>query len=329
MLGGALLLALGCARRGSPVGAEDAGDGGYRLVGSLAIAGYAEAVRVAGDLAVLAASQGGLVLVDVSDRSAPVLLGQASTTFEATGCAVTPTDSIAYVTDGSAGVRAYRISDPTSPEYLGFMQTTHARDVVAVESVPGQLHHVFVADGEGGFRAGKLEYFPQWQTWFFDEIDHAHPDGHARGLCLADQTIFLAMEEMGLAIYDVTEPGTAVYLGGIDTSGEARAVAAGGGWVYVADWRKGLQVVDVSDPSAPAIVGSFDTEGYSAGVAYHDGRAFVADHAGGVRVFDVTDPAAPREVGYLETPFANDVFVTDSYVYVADRDWGLVIAEEE
>ena len=41
------------------------------------------------------------------------------------------------------------------------------------------------------------------------------------------------------------------------------------------------------------------------------------------------DPTSPVAVGLLETPFANAVLVTDSYVYIADRDWGLVIAEEE
>ena len=53
------------------------------------------------------------------------------------------------------------------------------------------------------------------------------------------------------------------------------------------------------------------------------------DHTGGLRVFDVTDPTAPEPDGYFETPYANSVFVTDTHVFVADRDMGLVILEEE
>ena len=80
---------------------------------------------------------------------------------------------------------------------------------------------------------------------------------------------------------------------------------------------------------SPEIVGSAEMEGLADGIAYRSGKVYVAAHSGGLRVFDVTDPTNPQEAGFLETPFANDVFVTDSYVYVADRDWGLVVAEEE
>jgi hypothetical protein len=76
-------------------------------------------------------------------------------------------------------------------------------------------------------------------------------------------------------------------------------------------------------------VGASPTEGRASGICYHDGLVYVADHVGGLRIFDVRDPESPEPAGYLETSFANDVFVTDSHVYVADRDWGLVVAEEE
>ncbi len=41
---------------------------------------------------------------------------------------------------------------------------------------------------------------------------------------------------------------------------------------------------------------------------------------------DVSDPAQPREVGFYDTPgYAEGVAVSGSYIYVADRDGGLVI----
>ena len=88
-------------------------------------------------------------------------------------------------------------------------------------------------------------------------------------------------------------------------------------------------MVDISDPGNPVVVASADIDGMADGIDYHDGKVFVAAHTGGLKVFDVSDPTDPRATGSLETPFANGVFVTDSYVYVADRDWGLVVAEEE
>jgi hypothetical protein len=317
----------GCAEKGSPV--EPDGAAGYRVVGSLPIAGDAEHVEVDGDLCLVAASQGGLVLVDVSDPAAPAALGRGPTSFESTGCAYAPVDSIAFVTNGTSGILAFDASDPDSLVQLGSGQGQQSRDVVAVEVTPGELHHLFVADGLGGFQVQEFRYLESFQAWFFGELDHDGPYGSARSVCLAGDIALVAMEQLGLWIYDITNLSDVAVVGMVDTPGEARAVAVSGGYAYVADWRAGLQVVDLTHPETPVIAGSAPTEGRASGVCCHDGLAYVADHAGGLRVFDVSDPENPEEAGFLDTPFANDVFVTESYVFVADRDWGLVVAEEE
>jgi hypothetical protein len=326
-------LTWGCARRGSPVAADDGEPPveppGYRLVATLAIEGYAEDIEVAGDLALIAASQGGLVLVDVADPANPSYLGTGPTGFSATGCAYAPEDQFGYVTDGSRGAVIYDVADPTVPAEVTYCEGTRTRDVVVVETTPGQLHHVFGADGEGDLRVWEVRYFPQYETWFGNQIAHASATGSARGICLHDTLALLAMEEIGLTIFDVSSPGDPSQIGHVDTPGEARAIAVSDGHAYVADWRQGLMVVDISDPTSPSIVGSAETDGNADGVYHRDGLVFVADHAGGLVVFDVGDPTAPERAGYFETPFANAVFVTDEYVFVADRDWGLVILEED
>jgi len=326
-LGAALALSAGCSRRGNPA---DGGDStGYRIVGTLAVGGYAEDVKVVGDLAVIAAGQEGVVLVDVADPGAPGALGTGPTLYEATGCDYAPTDSLAYVTDGSVGVVAYDVTDPESPVYLTYCQGTRTRDLEIVETTPGLLHHIFAADGEGGFRIWELRYYPGYDAWFGNGVYQADTQGSARGICIHGGTAFVAVEQLGLALFDVTQPDDPVALGTVDTPGEARGVAASAGYAYVADWRAGVQVVDVSNPMEPEIVATIPTPGNAVGVFCHGDNLYVADHTGGVLVFDVTDPLAPEAAGSVETPFANAVFVTDSYVFIADRDWGLVIAEEE
>jgi hypothetical protein len=325
-----LALLWGCARRGSPVAGD--GDGvssGYRLVSTLAIEGYAEDIEVAGDLVLIAASQGGLVLVDVSDPASPAYLGMGPTGFSATGCAYAAEDMFGYVTDGSRGAVIYDVADPVAPAEVTYCEGTRTRDIVVDVVVPGQLHRVYGADGEGDLRIWKVEYFAQYHTWFGSQIGHASATGSARGICLLDTLALLAMEEIGLSIFDVSSPGSPVKIGHVDTPGEARAVAIGGSHAYVADWRQGLTVIDISDPRSPTLVGSAPTDGNAEGVFCRDGEVFVADHAGGLLVFDVSDPGSPTRSGYYETPFANAVWATDDYVFVADRDWGLVILEED
>ena len=321
-----LALVAGCAQKGSPVHAN--GFGGYRVVGSLAVAGYAVDVVTEGSLCILAASQGGLVLVDVSDPASPLYLSKAETPYPVTGCDYLASDSLAFAAIGTPGVSVYDVSDVLNPVFQSNGQGGFSRDVVTREVTPGDYHRVLAADGYG-LKTQECYWYESLETWFFRQAGDFSGSGVSRGICLHGNLALLAKEELGLWIYDVTEGQEVLFVGTVDTPGESRAVAASGDYAYIADWRAGLQVVDMSTPASPEIVGSAEMDGLADGIAYRDGKVFVAAHSGGLRVFDVRDPANPREDGFLSTPFANDVFVTDSYVYVADRDWGLVIAEEE
>jgi hypothetical protein len=323
----ALLLAGGCARRGNP--ADGGNLEGYRIVSTLAVGGYAEDLKVYGDLAVIAAGQQGVVLVGVADPASPALLGVGESVYEATGCDYAPTDSLAYMTDGSVGAVVFDARDPMHPVNLTSCQGTRTRDLEVVEQTPGLLHYIFAADGEGGFRVWELRYYPAYDAWFGNGVYQADTQGSARGVCVRDGIAFVAAEQMGLVMFDVTSPGSPAPLGAVDTPGEARAVAASGQYAFVADWRAGVQVVDVSDPMAPEIVATIDTPGVAAGAFRHGDLLYAACHAGGVVVYDVTDPTAPVAAGVIGTPYANAVFATGAYVFIADRDWGLVVAEEE
>jgi hypothetical protein len=322
-----LALVPGCAQKGNPV--EPPGElGGYRIAGQLALGGYAEDLEVTGDLCLIAASQGGLVFVDVSDPEAPTQLSVAVTRYPATGCSYIASDSLAVVTIGEQGVYLYDVSDLSNPVWLSGGQGGDSRDVITRERTPGVEHDVLIADGYG-LKTQRCYYWEALQQWYLGAGDDAGGMGVSRGICGLGTYALIAREELGLAIFEAADITNVSLVGAVDTPGEARGVAANGSYAYVADWREGLQVVDVSDPANPVIVGSAETDGLANGIAYRDGRVFVASHAGGLEVFDVTDPEDPVAVGHLATPFANEVFATDNYIFVADRDWGLVIAEEE
>jgi hypothetical protein len=326
----ALVTSWGCAERGSPVEPPNGDEpSGYTVVSSLPIVGYAEDIDVVGDIAVVAAGQGGLVVLDLSNPAQPEVAGSYATTFSGVSVSYAPTDSFAYIANGTAGTDVVDVSDPTDPTYMNSISSTRARDVVAVEVTPGASHYVFAADAESGLRIWEFFWDDIFQLWRDRGVDHENTPGSARGVARAGDLVLLAMEEIGLYVFTVTEGGDATLLGTVDTPGEAWAVTVAGDIAYVADWRQGLMVIDISDPANPAIVGSADVGGNAVDVFYRDDLVYVAAHAGGLRVFDVSDPTDPKPAGYVDTPFANGVVVTDSYVYVADRDWGVVVAEEE
>lgn len=322
----------GCARRGSPVEPEDSGTTalGYRLVTKYPVVGYAEGVDVVDNMGLVAAGEGGLVLFDMSVPSDPVHVGTCPTYFTAVACAYVAADSFAYVTDGPEGVQVFDVSRPSEPVQLGSsLESTSGQDVVAVVVTPGELHHIYVADREGGFRIWEFEYDEQFHSWYGYEVSHIGTEGYARGVCLEDGLAFVATGQTGITVCDASDAGNVLELGEVDTPGNARAVAVSGSHAFVADGLGGLAVVDVSEPTAPVLVASFETEDYASDIVYADGRVLVADRDGGLRVFDVTDPADATLVGYVETPYANGICLAGSYIVVADRDWGLVVIEEE
>ena len=110
-------------------------------VGAIPIPG--EAAGVEGSWAYVAAGSAGLLVIDVSSRGAPELVGIYDTPGRATGVAAQ--DSLVYVADGEAGLQIIDVSAPWAPVLAGAYDTEG--EARAVE-VAGDL--AYVADGNGG-----------------------------------------------------------------------------------------------------------------------------------------------------------------------------------
>ncbi len=154
------------------------------------------------------------------------------------------------------------------------------------------------------------------------------PGGPARGVAVSGEYAYVADEDFGLHIIDVSDPAHPAEVGFYDTPGDDFDVAISGGYAYVADGLSGLRVIDVSDPAHPAEVGFYDTPGDAFDVAISGGYAYVADRGAGLRIIDVSDPAHPAEVGFYDTPNqAQGVAVSGGYAYVAVRQAGLRVID--
>ena len=93
----------------------------------------------------MAASLGGVAVVDVTDPTAPQLLGTYATASAANGVLLDGT--VLYVAAGWQGVLALDVSDPAAPYPLGSCDTPgYAYGL----QLSGDL--LLVADGEGGLQ---------------------------------------------------------------------------------------------------------------------------------------------------------------------------------
>ncbi len=139
-------------------------------------------------------------------------------------------------------------------------------------------------------------------------------------MAVAGSYAYVADEDAGLRIIDVSDPAAPFETGFYDTPGYAEGVAVSGSYAYVADSDYGgLVSIDISDPTAPFEAGVYTTPGGARGVAVSGSYAYVAADQYGLPIIDVSDPAAPFEAGSYDTPgFALGVAVSGNYAYVAD-----------
>jgi len=138
------------------------------------------------------------------------------------------------------------------------------------------------------------------------------------GVAVAGNYAYVADDEGGLRIINVSDPAAPSEAGFYDTPGDARGVAVAGNYAYIADHYKGLRIINVTDPAAPSEAGFYDTSWYAKGVAVAGNYAYVAAVGAGLRIINISDPAAPSEVGFYYTPGeALGVAVTGNYAYVA------------
>jgi hypothetical protein len=155
-------------------------------------------------------------------------------------------------------------------------------------------------------------------------------DGGADGFAVAGDTVYLAAQDGGLAIVDVSDPAAPTELGILDFGPGRLAyrVAVGGDSVVFVGLRgNGWAVVDVSDPASPIEV--FD-EPLVAGqdVAWADDVLYVAD-VNGVQTWDVTDPAAPVPLS-IENVLPGStqaVDVAGSYAFATGLTVGLSVID--
>ena len=141
--------------------------------------------------------------------------------------------------------------------------------------------------------------------------------------------LYVAGDDKGLLIFDITNPVNPVCIKQVDTPGVAYGVFASSGYAYVADGDAGLQIIDIEPLGSAYIVGTVDTS-TALGVYATGGYAYVADRYSGLQIIDIDPPESAYIVKTVETPGdSRAVVVSSGYAYVADKDAGLQIIDIE
>ena len=306
----------------------------FHVIGRVPLPSANEGVAALGDYAYVAGGQAGLHVIDISVPGAPVLVATINTTKYAENVEVVRTFAdgvlldMALVVEGTEGITTYDVTDPT--HVVSFEQGTTAVDgnrlVVVEPEAPDEPFTVFLAESWKGVRVftanpdypGVLDYGGVF----------AGTQGFAMGLAERDGYLYVADDEMGLAVLDarILELNQIVLTGWADTPGNALDVVLDGDYAYVADGVEGLAVFRIAAGAAPVKVAQLDLAAYSRSLVVSNGWALLCAADGGVHVVDVSDPEHPSYAGNVPTGYASDLAVTPSgHVLVADRSEGLLV----
>lgn len=256
-----------------------------------------------------------LVIVDVSDRMRPTVMGHTKA-FSDPVEDVTVVDNLAYVAAGESGLQIVDVSDATSPTIKGTYDSPGAASGVHVEG-----ERAYLADGWGGLQV-------------VDVSDSSAPSAlgqvripRALAVRVVGHHAYVAAEEGGLRIVDVSDPTAPAEVGFYPAAGDVNDVAVIKNVAYLAAGGGGLEMVDVTRPSSPQRLGGY-TKPYSKRLRVANGHAFLATERSGLWIVDISSPADPVDVSRFDTIHsANDVDLDGPYAFVATGRSGLQVID--
>ena len=320
-----IILLSHCGKQKDPFQPENP----YYIVSTFSTPGYAHEVYVAGNVAYVVDDQAGVWVVDVSSPEEPTLIttlgdDQSATNVEAIH--ILEENGIALVADYDIGLLIYDVNDIVYPELLNIAFDRDIEGTFGIDN--GDTIFVFAADRNEGFKVNRYEKAngEDWNWFFYTFFKRiAFPYGDVLDVVATEEYAFVANDHIGLEIIDLSLPDSSAHVKTVDTPGGARSLALSNNHIYIAAYQSGVQVIDVSTPEVAALIGSYEDVDRVVDVYVLDEYAYVADRSEGLVVLDVSNPSRPVLSGWVETPYAQGVFATDTHIYLVDRDLGLVI----
>lgn len=304
------------------------------FVGSVVTVGTARDLVIRNDTAYVADGPSDLTMVDVSDKANPSIIKNVDTIGDdyAMSVYINPQDTIpyAFVADLDGRIQVLNTFDPSPENHNGFGDQ-NMEDIAGI-FIEDTLY-IFGVRSASGFNLAGLQIY---QIYYQPDIppgpgplpwNPIDTPADALGIFVDGSYAYIACDVAGLEIVDLTDIYNPFILSNLDLESSSLRVCAQGDYVYIAADRAGLYVIDATDKANPTIASQVNTSGRTKDVHVVGNYAFIADASGGLKVIDVSQPDSAHFVSAYATPYAYGIYADSDYVYVCDRDEGLMIFE--
>ncbi len=276
--------------------------------------GSAIDVAVSGGVAYIADDLGGLVIVDVSNPAAPIMMSQMAIT--GGGDEVQVVGNIAYVSSHSTGTIWFiDVSDPANPTQVGLLDVGVEFSSVAVNGSTLAL--------SAGFTQLRVYDISNLASIVMVDL----VDGMEVSAIEFAGDLMYVLRQSGFAIFDTSDPASPFETGSTPNGGDQLTIA--NGYAYVMTQSLGISTFAVSDPTQPMYLetaygvipgGLFD-------LVHEDGSLYVLDYPS-MYQFNLSDPTHPaRDCWQFQQGTPSSLAIDDQILYIASGENGLQIVD--
>ncbi len=282
------------------------------VVGTFPLNGvYNEGLQF-GDVLYLTRKKGGIVVLDIKDRTHPRLLkeylsGRTIVDIHRHG-------NTLYLSCGKLGVSIMTVASD------GLLE--HVADI-ALTSTVWKTHFVdnylYVAAGTGG-----LVVYDVHQLTHAIFVKKIAPH-FSSNFVVQDQYLYLAAGKDRISIFEITHAGSPVLTGFLTFTDKLHDLAIYQNRLYIAT-EAGIYQYLLENPRSPQLYGHWDDFGSAEKLFSGEKHLYVSDSFSGFRIIDPTDVYSPGFINLSINP--RMIVECDDYLYVAGADQGLLIIEK-
>lgn len=254
-----------------------------QVSGDMTVAGYRTVAT--GQVLYMAGSEQGLVVMDISNPDAPLVLTRIPTSPLVD---IRQAGGFLYVLESGQGLRIYDLDDPEDPAPRGFVAVPTQLSYLAVQGT-----YAYVADGTANLTVVDITNpdapaVVQTHPGVFEEIE------------IANGRLYACAGDGGFRVYDLANPEIPSLIGSLPMPGTCRNLDVYGDFIHLANDTAGVSVVKVTDPANPVEIANHEV---ASGTSVCDvtaiGDVTVAGLTNGLAVFQMGGAAG---AGFIAPP---------------------------
>ncbi len=259
-------------------------------------------------------------------KKKPSIVGSISSSLIGNTLDVFVDGNYAYVTNEEEGLKVVNITDPSTPNVVGTYDTADIAQSVYIDG-----DYAYITDYQGEVLQDKnflvLNIADPTNPTHLGNCSTVFSAGDAaRDVVVAGDTAYIANDQGGLSVIDISNPSDPSRIGVRDSAGTSSHLAIDGDYIFLADGTNGLVVIDITNPLTPTIVATFSTSISTASDIIVEGNyAYIVDINNGIVVVNITNPTSPTFAGSFSMSGTSGAHIYGNYLYVTDINDGLSV----